>query len=71
MSKLTFIGKMIAQRPKPKSAVPTIKKMTKAIEGMGKSVGGYEMRPDGAVRVFIADDPKPTAEPNPWDEVLP
>ncbi|WP_353641956.1 hypothetical protein [Mesorhizobium sp. WSM2239] len=45
--------------------------MTKAIEAMGKSVGGYEMRPDGAVRVLIADAAKPADEPNPWDEVLP
>ncbi|MEC5412330.1 hypothetical protein [Aurantimonas sp. C2-3-R2] len=69
---MKFVSKAIAQQPKSKSTIPTMKTMTKAIEGMGKKVGAYEMRADGAVRVLVADpaDNAATAKANPWDEVL-
>jgi hypothetical protein len=58
---LTFISKMMARQPKQKSAVPTMKKMTKAVEAMGKHVGAYEIRPDGGVRVLITTTEKATS----------
>lgn len=70
MAKLTFIDRMIARQPKPKSPVPSMKKITKAVEAMGKHVSAYEMRSDGAVKVFVSHEAKPDAKANPWDKVL-
>ena len=69
---MTFTSflKSLPPRPKPKSSIPTMKRMTKAVEGMGKAIAGYEMRPDGSVRVLVADTIAPAADANPWDEVL-
>jgi hypothetical protein len=69
MTKLPFITKVLTNRAKPKSAVPTMKKITKVMEAMGKEVGGYEISPEGAVRVFVAKEGK-AAKPNEWDVVL-
>lgn len=64
---LPFITKALANRAKPKSAVPTMKKITKAVEGMGKEVGGYEISPSGTVRVFVAKAGKPVEAPGDAD----
>ena len=68
---LNFIKKR-ASPPKPKLSIVAIKKVAKALEGMGKKVTAVEIQPDGAFQLKIVDQAAAiSAGQNEWDELLP
>lgn len=72
---LDFIKAMKASAAKQgKFSVVAFKQISKALEGMGKTVSGVEHRPDGSFTVITSEPNKPdeatTSNENPWNKVL-